>query len=452
MNPVSLKIALQTFIAGLILFIGVFAPALARAQEITLCDDLIKHEKDTYLKDIRIGDDGWLFSSNDFPSQGAFDAELLSYFSRLQSSLAQRNIKLMLVLVPPRGMVAHASAPAEMLNKYKYDSAKMERNYTARLDQLKAIGIVVPNIYTALKEAEKSEAVFFKRDHHWTPKGAAAAAREIGEEIRQLPFYSSLAKTTVSLTDDGQIKNVGSVETYVEKICKTKIPDEEFTRTVSTQDSTSEQGLLDDYTPDVVVVGTSMSNRDSRDTLNFVGALKHYAKVDIVNYALAGGGRATSIVNFLQSDDFFQHPPKLLIWELPVSNLSADGKRMQPLFSQILAQVQGECSAQDSLAGVDLSLGPKLSLFEDVSQKISAVQQPYLHLRFSDLSLVNFEITFIDATGAEKMIPVNRRLRVANSGEFFMEFPEALESVSQIEFTTKQSVKGTVKAKICKAN
>ena len=64
----------------------------------------------------------------------------------------------------------------------------------------------------------------------------------------------------------------------------------------------------------MALVGTSYS---ADERWNFAGALRQALGSDLVNFAEDGRGPLLPMLKFLQSDDFKNAPPRLVIWEFP---------------------------------------------------------------------------------------------------------------------------------------
>ena len=76
----------------------------------------------------------------------------------------------------------------------------------------------------------------------------------------------------------------------------------------------------DDSAPKITLVGTSYS---ANRLWNFAGALKQALHEDLLNYAKDGKGPFAPMLDYLNSDDIKQAPPRLVIWEIPERYLPA---------------------------------------------------------------------------------------------------------------------------------
>jgi alginate O-acetyltransferase complex protein AlgJ len=64
----------------------------------------------------------------------------------------------------------------------------------------------------------------------------------------------------------------------------------------------------------VALVGTSYS---ANPNWNFAGALRQHLQRDLSNHAEDGQGPVVPMLKYLQSDEFANTPPQLVIWEFP---------------------------------------------------------------------------------------------------------------------------------------
>ena len=73
-------------------------------------------------------------------------------------------------------------------------------------------------------------------------------------------------------------------------------------------------GLLGDVELPVALVGTSYS---ANPAWNFAGALRQHLQRDLSNHAEDGQGPIVPMLKYLQSEEFKNSPPQLVIWEFP---------------------------------------------------------------------------------------------------------------------------------------
>ena len=261
--------------------------------------------------------------------------------------------------------------------------------------------------------------------------------------------------------------------------------------TTSLSEDISEASLFGDVTyPDVAIVGTS--NTAHEEDFNFVGSLKQELKADIRNRAVSAGAFSGSSLLFYSTDEFHEHPPKILIWEF----LSHHNFGDYVGFRQMVPALEGPCTGDDVLATkeitidvpqyvidqdferikddlIDLtqfteeqaselrrakkrnaalreSLMHEVLVFEDLEDKHIKAKDSYLMIEVKNPEnrLVNIGMLF--STGNAEEVDVSRSRRAENNGRYFWEFDPKEEGeliMLQIETNKPQ---GTIKANICK--
>ena len=75
-----------------------------------------------------------------------------------------------------------------------------------------------------------------------------------------------------------------------------------------------DDALFADRQIPVALVGTSYS---ANPNWNFLGALQQALRSDVANYAEDGHGPILPMLKYLQSDEFKNSAPQVLIWEFP---------------------------------------------------------------------------------------------------------------------------------------
>ena len=256
------------------------------------------------LDGVLVGSSPWLFSSEEFsaPEAGAL-ATNLDYITSVQQYLAQRDVDLVVALVPAKARMFEAQ-----LGRYRLPDT-VQRRYSELLGALEQRSVPVADLLPTLS----NEATFFKTDTHWTPHGAALAAEAIAELVRGRPFAGlgdSIFETTLTGREEltGDLLNfvpLGGLEPRFGLEPETL---ERF--------ETRSQGSADLFaSPDIPVtlVGSSYS---ADERWHFAGALKTALGADVLNAAEVAQGPFRPMATYLDAA-FAQDPPELIIWELP---------------------------------------------------------------------------------------------------------------------------------------
>lgn len=280
---------------------------IASADDSLLCGGPIPNEG--YLKSfqgLQPGRDDWLFRNHDLiedfgPSRNGYNG-----LRAIQQKLADRGTTLMIVPLPTRGIVH----PEYVLDP-EFNHKQSAKNYYLYLNRLRRVGLVVPPL-DKLTAGDQEIPLFFARDHHWTPDGAAATARLVSEELSSTGLLDESPALKFSTSTVEVQNNSGSYSRAAAELCNSQYEPESF----NVYYTEAELDLFAEVSePDVVLVGTSNSNGTM--SFNFDGFLRRELGVDVLNVATSGGGFDSSLVNYLGSDKFKQNPPVLIIWEVP---------------------------------------------------------------------------------------------------------------------------------------
>ncbi len=157
------------------------------------------------------------------------------------------------------------------------------------------------------------------------------------------------------------------------------------------------------------VVGTSFSDMPQ---VNFTGFLAQHSSLEVVNYAVTGGGMYSAITAYLTSDDFQTSPPVFLVWEAPIYlNPSSEGDQQ---IRELIAAASGTCTqpvpvqVQDGgarlLADLPAGLGARDTLFLDAGNRA--------------VNTVQFR--FASPEGRSRTKSITRSERVRPNGRFYM--------------------------------
>lgn len=263
---------------------------------------------------VLIGDEGWLYTTEEFTyyrNEAAETQAKLAFIQEVQALLAEQDTQLVIALVP-----AKARIYADSLGRYSLPSYTAER-YEHFRTRVEALGIIAPDLVTALAESRVHDDVFLRTDTHWTPYGAAVAAEALAERIERedlLPSFGNEIYETrrvEAVTFEGDLFNFIPLGPLQSRLGPEPDQLQEY-ETVRTSEANI--GLFDDVQIPVVLVGTSYS---ANERWHFGGMLKEALGADVLNVAKEGIGPFLPMSEYLQSDVFRERPPEVVIWEIP---------------------------------------------------------------------------------------------------------------------------------------
>ena len=412
-------------------------PLSARAAEFS-CDklkDKATYKKEDAYKYLVEEKDGWIFrTGKDFEEEFKLNSAGVDRFTRLNKALERQGIKLIIALLPTRGMMHEGMAAREGYNQ----QAAIE-SYKSLAKKIGETGVMVAEVEDFTGKTD----YFYKRDHHWSPVGAKDMAQTVAAKIKELPTYAEIEKKVFKTESGEQIDHNGTFAKFISETCGMDIPPEKVTKYTTYADD----DLLGDTSAkpaDIILVGTSNSTPEASHA-NFDGFLREYIGADVDNRAVSGGGVDSAILNWLASDDYKAHKPKILIWEFPVYQDYDSG----PFYRQLIPAVYGICDkplASDTAALSET----ELQLMDNLSgQKIEG-KDKYLALKFDGLKEKKFRVLMTYADGQKKTMDIKRDKRDERHGQFFIEFEETpgnpLESIG---LRLKTAEEGGVEARIC---
>ncbi|VUD58795.1 Alginate biosynthesis protein AlgX [Thalassocella blandensis] len=391
------------------------------------CDycEKVKHPEfytTSYLKNFSMllkGKENWLFrSEKELTTEFGPEAEARRRLRVFSDRLRQHGTQLVMILPPTRGLVHPDKIPQD----YYFDFTTASDNYRHMVANLRAEGIVIPDLSPLFAEEPSDKEFFFRRDHHWSPWGAQRTAKMVAEEVKKHPRYAALDKTEFESKQIGLMRKRGSLQVAWYRICDTRFANQyvpEF-RTEPKMDSgeLDESSLFGDEgsdLPPVTLVGTSYSKGAAE--YNFSGFLKEFLQLDVLNEAMAGGSYDGAMVQYLPSKDFQNNPPAFLFWEIP----SYHKLNSEIFYRQINGYMENGCRNKKAefKQTTDLLKGNGEILFNggDVYQEFRGKGR-ILDVQFSEPHVKKFKAEIWYTNGRKERVKIEHSKRVDNQGRF----------------------------------
>lgn len=378
------------------------------------------------MRQLIAGETYWYFRSEvDLQQSFHLDEASQVAFAELVSRLAQRGVRLVVMLQPTRGLM-HSDA---LLSPWQeqYSLAAARHSFLKKAHTLRALGAIVPDMEPVLTGQHEKE-YFFRRDHHWTPYGADVSARQVAAAMLAEPALDELPEIAFETQPDILLRKMGTMNVAVSSVCGNAYGFQWVRGTVTSpmERIDSADALFGDVAaPAIALVGTSNSdNRDERyKNYNFHGYLQQYLSRDIVNFAMTGGGATGSLEDLLLSDAYQSGQFRYLIWELPVSYALED----QVVWRQLLPEASGGCADQTLLASEKVTV-PVASIDERAEVLANSGQNRHLtagkdHLlldmNFSDSNFKQFYVLAYYDDGQREKIRIRRPARL-DTGRFML--------------------------------
>ena len=374
-----------------------------------------------YLDGFRMivqGDDGWLFrTEDDLLDRFALQPDTYEAIGLLQRRLAEHGVSLVMLPIPPRGVMAWEHLPDHIAQGFARDMARV--GYQVLLEDLRQQGVIVPKL-GQLAYGPVEAPFYFKRDHHWTPHGAKLTAQQVAETLRAAEGFAQIPRKSFTTRQQGVVRKEGTYAGAVQRMCGFGYPEQVMPRFTTSTEGSGADLLGESQRPQVVLAGTSNSDA----AYNFAGFLSEALGVDVLNVSVTGGGIDGALLQYLMSEDFRTDPPRFLIWEMPVYSNFDD----EDLFRQILPAVDNGCANRASVLEVTRPLKTH-SLTETLFNGGGTVQtlrgrDHLLDVQLSrpDIDKLHFSIWYTN--GKNDNFTIERSRHIDTQGRFMINLRE----------------------------
>lgn len=260
---------------------------------------------------VRLGQDEWIFLTEEFQFDAGASAHLAARVALLQQTrqaLQSKQVELVVAVVPDKARIY----AEQVQGGYP---AYLQSRYSDALAGLRQAGVPVVDLATPFLEARRSKPVYYRTDTHWNQDGAALAAQAIAQVVG--PLVSGAAETRFETTEQsgaapraGDLLRLMGLESVPD--AWRPAPDTEAPRQTRQVSQEQALGLFGDASVPVVLTGTSYSQRG-----NFHGAMQQALSRKVLNVSKDGGGFLQATTAYLKDEAFASAPPAVLVWELP---------------------------------------------------------------------------------------------------------------------------------------
>lgn len=414
---------------------ALFFSGSAMAQGL-ICDRLKQEETYKDWQSYRYlveGQDGWIFrTATDFRDNFSLKEKDIARLSALNAAFAAQGTTLILSILPTRGMTDGGKAGGA-----SYDRAGARKSYAALIQSLRAAGLSV----AAIENYQDDAAFYYKRDHHWTPAGAKAMAREVAAQVKarnidlpQKKFVTEAQKT---------IDHTGTFEKLIKEACGEIVSPEQVTEYITYAPGDA-NALFDDVaTPDIILLGTSNST-NAASHANYDGFLKEALNADVDNRAISGGGADAAMMQYLASRKADAKKPRVIVWEFPVYQ----DFHSKNFLRQVTPAVYGAC--ENGAAGKDMAIAPFVTPFEDVKGREIQGPDYYFHLALTPPTTENFRLVSLYDDGTSDFFTFKRDPFYTPDGIYYLDMEKGKPALAAVKLQFPETVTGDVQISICK--
>ena len=393
----------------------------------------------------------WLFRTQE-DLRTEFDTSPAGYrrMQQLHDAFKSKGVELVVVYQPTRGLVnRNKLLPAE---RERYDYDKALKNYQAMLTRFAKMGYFVPDL-SPLTNEQQAHDFYFRGDQHWTPYGAERTAKIVAETVKKIPAFADIPRREFETKVSGRMGKTGTLHNMAGQLCGSSYAIQYMDQFSTEPKGEAGDGDLfgDSANPEITLVGTSHSGKN----YNFSGFLEQYIGADVLNVAFPGGGLEGSMLQYLGSEDFQKHPPKVLIWEFsPLYRLD-----QETIYRQMMALLDNGCEGKPSQLTASAKLQPgKNELLINSQNRDLRNASHQLDIRFADPSVKTLQATLWYMNGRHEDIKIDKPQTADTDGRFAFELRTDEDWASQnllaVEIQGPQpgAEAQQVEAKLCKRN
>ena len=254
---------------------------------------------------------GWIIGADQLKGDFTVTEETMRLWQAIAGEFQKHGVQLVVLAAPPRPLFA----PPHVLEVMGLDpdttQKSLKRDFSAYIAALNAAGIPAPDL---TKLTAETGPIYFRRDTHWTPEGAARSAALLRAHLDGTPAAGLLSKVPAK----DQYEEKGSLSRVIEDTCGLRPDPETVTALTFTREGSAEALLaVTEDMPGVALVGTSFSDRYQNDAYRVADALAHTLDTEVVNWSVTGGGRTGAMSAFLNSGELGTQGLHTVIWESP---------------------------------------------------------------------------------------------------------------------------------------
>lgn len=382
--------------------------------------------------EMQAGKNGWVFRpTKDFLEDFKISDEIVTHFKKFHNALQANGTELIIVMPPTRGLVH-----SDKILSAEYDVDGAHNNYKASIQKMKDKGLNA----VLIEKSDYHPEIYHKTDHHWSVIGAQIVADKVATIIKETPISQEIEMVEFK-TENTYVKTFkGRFAKTLEDDCNVETAAENIQ--IFQTYSLNSKDLFAENTPaDIVLIGTSNSDNKASNA-NFAGALRQALSMDVANHSISGGGYDTAMFQYLSSDAYKNHRPKILIWEFPIYQDFWDGR----FYDQIVPAVYGSCEnkalfqksvmIKDSKFVADI---PSLGLHEGTF---------YIHIDMPEFKEKRFRLLITDQNNQVDPFEFERSKYFKPNGQFFLDIGD-VRNLKAIKALLPETDAKTVQLSVC---
>lgn len=343
---------------------------------------------------------GWIIGADQLKADFAVSEEATELWRLIAAEFKARGAQLVVLAAPPRPLFVSEDTVTAMGLDGSFDRQALSQRFSDYIAALNQAGLVAPDL-SVLAESDVSTSIYFKRDTHWTPRGAALSAAYLRSAMAGAAGHDVMPEVPFS----ADYSEKGSLSVVVEQVCGERPRPETVPAPVFAKRGTASD-LLSQETggPRIALVGTSFSDRYQRDAYQVADALAHVLDGTVENHAVTGGGLVGSMTAFISSGALDRGQFQTVVWESPYTAAltRVDGLR------QILGALRGQSATHHT----PVKIGPVGDAWTGISHAFDAVAYSGLEIETPGRSTGTLVVELIGQSGEKTRIKLIKSERI----------------------------------------
>ena len=267
---------------------------------------------------VLIGDDGWLFTSEEYETAlGDYRIEdnVFNVICDVKEKLEENGIRLFIIPVPSKNRIYK-----DKTGRYPVPDP-VDVRYAGILECLDAIDAEYADLAGTFIPLSRTERLYYKTDTHWTEAGAKLAAALTAFSIDTAIQGTELPVRNFKTERTGETSITGDLITYLPHSQQEEYGTEPLTVIQTVEDDPPVTGLFDAPVIPYALVGTSYSS-DRR--WGFAGFLKEALHSDVMDVSQEGKGPFAPMEEILQNTVLLDSGVRCVLWEIPERYIPSD--------------------------------------------------------------------------------------------------------------------------------
>lgn len=280
----------------------------------------------------------------------AVEDQTVARLARLSETLAANGTTLVYVPLPLRSLAMPDRLPLG-ISDYGFDPVMAATVHDLAEDRLRAAGVIVPRIRTALRLGSAEAPAYQPTDPRLTVEGARRLSTAVAEALAPVGALATLPRAQFATVAALEVVPLPSpMRAALQRHCLTDLPQVALPGRVTQRlqgGATSTSLVGSAAAPRIAILGTEVIGDPA---LNLAGELAEATGFDTQIYAVDGGGAFAAISAYMTSRAFQDSRPAVIVWVNPVQHsLAATGD--QPLAELTAAAGPGCTVVLPVLAG-----------------------------------------------------------------------------------------------------